>query len=201
MSKFYITQNDLFEFEPVLNDYLIEGQINFDNQIKQAEYRVLADMRNKDKELKKIFVPLVLNEVSQEDKLERIIWITRSEATGVVSLYGSNDNTTFDLLAEVELDNSQAREFIIEPKLFYKIETAIECESYLFEASYYHSVIYMALSLIYRGLVSSPDDRFSAKSDLYLIQYQNELDNIIITYDKNLDGNPETITTEVKLVR
>jgi hypothetical protein len=205
MNKYLINDSDIFELEPVLKNYLPEDEVDYSGQLKQAEYRIISDLKSQLKEVKKTFIPLEITTESVEDTIERLILIAdvSSHSSGVIKVLGSSDNTTFVEVARLSFtENKKYREIITSPYKYYKYEVVSGTpvfDLYLYEFSYYNAVLYYALSIIYQGLVSSPDDRFSQKSDYFLIQYQNMIQNLVSSYE--VDGTVQMTVEAVRLVR
>ncbi|MCX8095848.1 MAG: hypothetical protein N3D74_06680, partial [Caldisericia bacterium] len=133
------------------------------------------------------------------DDIERTALIIDYKSNSInFKLFGSNDKVNAIELKSFTLNNpngSVKQDFIVEPYKFYKVQLTGSYEYvrvYLIEANYYKAQVYKAIEILIRGLSTTQSDSWFEKAEYYAKSYANELETMLLTYDNDDDGIPDT---------
>jgi hypothetical protein len=200
----FVTTAEVHKFEPSLANYYPSGYSDWSVQIAVALREILQSLKNNGKKVRLYCTPLSLqNTVSVtvnttgtavEDIVERMAWSnTISAGSGTLSLYGSNDNDTFELITTATATGTT---IFTHTYKYYRVDyTGSSCtySSALVETSFYLAHIYLTLSLIYRLLADSNDDFWINKANYYNGQYETAMNNMLTSYD---DDESDSVTED-----
>ena len=200
MLRTYVTHARVVQFEPALADYLRSDETDHSTTIASAKEILTQDLRSNRLELKRLCTPLSLQASTSEttsntgDKSDEDS-CTAVGGTEVFTLQGTNDDasetwTTIDTLTFTDTGDDNL--IFDDVYRFYRVNysgTSATYSSDLYEESFYLAHIYKSLEMIFNKLKSNAGDNWETQRDFYVMQYGTMMNNIIHTYDKNLDGN------------
>lgn len=207
MLKTYLTNDDLFKFEPALEDYLRQNQTDFQDQIDMSFEVLIQDLKSNGLKIKRLCTPLTIQaSTSQttsysgsaiEDEIERRFWVltvTANSGACIFTLDGSNDGTTFTEIMTQTITEAGVYTNLITANLYdyYRVRfsgTSSTYSSTLLEESFFLSHLYLTLWKIYTSLQANVNDFWESKSTTYWDQYQTTLKSIKFSYDEDDSGD------------
>jgi hypothetical protein len=212
MFNTFVDNSVIVNREPSLDSYLFENELDWSGLISEAKRELIRALKSHRKDVKKYCTPLTLQSevtktgtftgnISSEDTVERFYWIVRiTDLSDVFSfeLEGTNDETTYHSIGYIITAHKGTYNLYFEtPYLKYRVKivnagTAVTYTSFLVEDSFYLAHQYKSLELIYQSLRSEPGSIESVKAEEYKEKYEIEMDNMIASYDENLDGSIAT---------
>jgi hypothetical protein len=214
----------LFNREPTLDNYLPDGQLDFEAQIMEAKREILQNLKDHHKFVRKYCYPVELQaSVAKttsftgewvEDEIERMIFsckVTEAGGTEILRLQGSNDDgTTVVDIGFLTFEEAGTKYHLFDDTYKkYRVVyagTSITYSSSLIESSFYLAHLYLSLALCYQLNVSVDNDLWDKKFKYYYQMYETQMNRMLASYDEDDDGTLETdevnkFTTETRLVR
>ena len=206
MLKTYITNEDIIEFEPALDDYLRSTQTDFQDQIDKTFEILVQDLKSNGIKIKLLCIPLELQASASkttsftgtgvEDIIERRFWtlnVTASSGACIFTLEGSNDNVTYSTVTTQAISQTGTYTNLI-PTIYdyYRVSftgTSATYSSDLIEESFYFTHLYLTLWNIYTSLQSQVGDMWESKAIKYWELYQTTLKSIKYSYDEDDSGS------------
>jgi hypothetical protein len=206
MLKTYITNEDVIEFEPALDDYLRSTQTDFQDQIDKTFEILVQDLKSNGLKIKLLCTPLELQAsaakttsfdgLGVEDEIERRFWIlnvTANSGSCVFTLQGSNDNVTFTTITTQAITQTGSYANLITTIYdYYRVTfsgTSATYSSELIEESFFFTHLYLTLWNIYTSLQSQVGDMWESKAIKYWELYQTTLKSIKYSYDEDDSGS------------
>lgn len=221
MLKTYLTHSDIIDYEPRLDDYLGSDQDDYTDIIASAKEILTQDLKSNKLELKRLCVPLVLQESgaqstsksgakSDQDYAERRIWVitaTAIDGTSIFTLKGTNDesNETYTTVTTKVITEIGTYTVMFDDVYkYYAVDwsgTSCTYSSELVEESFFLAHLYLSLNRIYETLRANIDDLWERKAAEYMELYQKQITNISHTYDVDLDSNidDEEINSNIRV--
>ena len=210
----YIDNAILLRYQPALEQQYESGKVDFSNQISEAEYRIIQELKYNKRNLRKYTTPLTVQEPvaksadftggkSAEDTINRLIFVSKTTALGSTSesftLQGTDDESseTWNDIVTVEHTRTgtigtRFKNVYKYYRVVYTAGTSATYEAYLVEASFFFAHLYKSLELIFRFLIATTDSYWEKMADYYGGLYRTEMDTMIATYDEDLDGIIDT---------
>lgn len=206
MLKTYLTNEDIIEFEPSLDDYLRSTQTDFQDQIDKTFEILVQDLKSNGLKIKNLCTPLELQAsvsastsktgTGVEDEIERRFWIltvTANSGTCTFTLDGSNDNTTWTTIVMQAITGTGTYTNLVTDLYdYYRVNfagTSATYSSELIEESFFNTHLYLALWNIYFSLQSQVNDMWESKAMYYRDEYEKSLKSIKYSYDEDDSGS------------
>ncbi len=206
MLKTYVTNEDIIEFEPALDDYLRSTQTDFQDQIDKTFEILIQDLKSNGLKIKLLCTPLELQaSVSKttsftgtgvEDEIERRYWIltvTANSGSCIFTLEGSNDNATYTTVTTQAISQTGTYTNLIQTIYdYYRVSFSGSSATYssqLVEESFFFTHLYLTLWNIYTSLQSQVGDMWESKAIKYWELYQTTLKSIKYSYDEDDSGD------------
>lgn len=206
MLKTYVTNEDIIEFEPSLDDYLRSTQTDFQDQIDKTFEILVQDLKSNGLKIKNLCTPLSLQSsvtkttsftgTGVEDEIERRFWIltvTANTGTCTFTLDGSNDNTTFTtIIMQAITGTGTYTNLVTDLYDYYRVNfagTSATYSSSLVEESFFMAHLYLTIWNIYTSLQSMVGDFWESKAVKYWELYQSTLRSIKYSYDEDDSGS------------
>lgn len=172
MLKSYINQQYLKGFVPALDKYLRIGEIDYLKQKEKSEQIVMNDFTRRGYDVRELMPELELSTEAVQDEFNRLRLVAETLGTATVTLYGSNDNNTFNNLLTINSTVAETRtELINESYSYYKISGTNYNKVYLVESVYDLFFCYKWLELILSDMITNEDDIYSVKTSEYYTKY------------------------------
>jgi hypothetical protein len=204
--KTYVTNEDIIEFEPALDDYLRSTQTDFQDQIDKTFEILIQDLKSNGLKIKLLCTPLELQaSVSKttsftgtgvEDEIERRYWIltvTANSGSCIFTLEGSNDNATYTTVTTQAISQTGTYTNLIQTIYdYYRVSFSGSSATYssqLVEESFFFTHLYLTLWNIYTSLQSQVGDMWESKAIKYWELYQTTLKSIKYSYDEDDSGD------------
>lgn len=211
MLRCYIDEDYLINFEPDILSYKNRNAEDLTAYRNAAVTSVFADLNKKSEDSRYIMPELVLRSAGTSSSssetgtaiLETInrnrIVITVSVFTGgsdkVISLYGSKDNSTFELIENYTITETGLYTYTFDYVYnYYRVDMTqadgtINFKCFLVESVFDNMFAYKWLELIFAN--QRKEEIYLNISQSYRKLYELLLQTTFICQDKNLDGYPE----------
>lgn len=202
----FVTSTIINNYEPSISGFYPTGSSSWDTQISLALREIIQELKGRNKQIKKFCTPYVIEEnvvktsaytgtaTTEEDIVERMMLVISTTGAGTFTLYGSNDGTNFYSVTSLTTALTTATTLngaFVNPYKYYRVDyagTTGNYSAYLVETSFYLAHCYKTLELIFQMLNDSPNSIWGEKRDYYGRMYDNEITNMIASYDDDLSG-------------
>jgi hypothetical protein len=192
----FVTETDLKGYVPELTAYLWTGETNYSKQKERAEQTVLTDIIDRGYNISQLQKKLTLSDSSVEDYSNRLRYVINASTTGTITLYGSNNDTDFEIVATHTISVAgESTGVLTNAFAYYYITTSITCTYDLYEVQFDLLFAYKWLELIMNDSIRSEGDKYNIARDYYRDLYNQKLNSMRINVDTDGDGEEDTQLT------
>jgi len=204
----YITDTELKAYAPNLLKYLWASQVSYATQINEAFRLVLDDLRARGVAIRQLgkSIPVTTSSVAGRDAFNRFtVSVSVASSSCVMTLQGSNDETTWESVASVSLSDFTGTTSLVfnSEYAYYKVVitgTAPTYEAWISESYVDRPIIWRALEIIYEQFAKEPNDIWITRKMQAAEYYTNALASVQMLIDSNdsdtVDDEDEVKTTQ-----